>query len=257
MGHYKNLNADFECSGNFGCAVCLLIVSRLGIFNERVIMKKIFNTVIASLLAFVLIIPVNAEGEENEDFSQVEERILEINEIGLQSSNIIAERIDYKEDYAVAQSVEKRNIAGNVDQYTINLSTYAYDPIGSTFQQGLYNAQFIVFVENRYASNLTFRKPVYYTQKITWFDSGLGNPATMTSNATFYGTWGPVGDPQDTGYVEPSALTTSGTSLGTRYTGANKYFVVSLTNSCTFKISTVWNVKQSGQKILNSNFWLW
>jgi hypothetical protein len=173
------------------------------------------------------------------------------------NSNIVKQDIQYHENYLTVQSTAFEEVTEFADAYITNLSYVAYDPIGGTFIGSLYNAQFIVYVNNAYSSGLTFRKPVYYSQQINSFDAGLGNPALLTSNSHFVGVWGDVGNPMNYYRIDPSSLSTYGTGIGTRSTGISSYFVVSLSNSCFFDISVLWNVKGGSQIQLNNTFTLW
>lgn len=190
-------------------------------------------------------------------FSYSYDEIMEIALAETDEENVISESVVYEDDYAFIQTVESDSISETEEVITMNVTARAYDPIGQTFSQGLYNAQFIVYCQNSVNSGVTFRKPVYYTQQIVSFDSGLGNPASMTTTAKFVGVWGPVGDPQNYGAKTTSSLTTTSTNSGTRYTGFSEYFAVSMTNSCTFTISVLWNVKGGTQKTLSNTFTLY
>ncbi len=141
--------------------------------------------------------------------------------------------------------------------YRTNLTYSAYDPIGLTYSGPVFNIQFIVYVDNKYSGGLTFRKPVYYTHKITYYDSGAGYVSTLKSTGHFTGVWGPVGDPLAYGKKNIATLTTSGTSLGTKYTGITEYFLISMTNTCYFDINAVWKVKGGGTINVSDSVTVW
>lgn len=214
-------------------------------------MKNILLKLMSAVLALsVFSTPVFAEETNRNNYGQ----IYSLNHKYMESSEIISDKVIYDDDYAYVQSLGYNE---DDDTYSLNITTYAYDPIGNTFNQGLFQVQFIVYCQNVVNSSLTFRKPVYYTQQITWFDHGLGNPSTLKSTAKFVGVWGSVGDPKSYGQRTCSQLTTSSTSLGTRYTGISEYYPTSMVNSCTMNISVVWNVKQAGQQVFNNEFRVW
>lgn len=200
---------------------------------------------------------ITLHADEKQITDTAKPEILKENRKNLDKNGIIYEDINFTDDYLIAKTIEKKEIDFDTTKYITNLSTYSYDPIGSTFSGSLYTVQIIVYVDNKYNTGVTFRKPVYYTQRITSFDNGLGNPATLTTSSKFVGVWGPVGDPQNYGAKQPSSLKTTGTNIGTRYTNISDYFAVSMTNSCSFTVSVLWNVKQGGQITLNDEFNLW
>lgn len=165
--------------------------------------------------------------------------------------------VKLSEGILTLQTVKETELSSSVSQYTLNYTVSAYDPVGATYYGSLYNAQFIVYVNHAYVGGVTFRKPVYYTQQITWFDSGLGNPSSMTSSARFVGTWGAAGSLGTYGLRTASPLTTYGTASGTRYTGITEYYSLNLVNSCYFNISVLRNVKGGSQITLSDSFCLW
>lgn len=188
-------------------------------------MKNILLKLMNAILALsVFSTPVFAE-KTDKQLTQ----LYMLNHNAMEDSKILGDKIIYDDDYAYVQSLGYNS---DEDTYSLNVTTYAYDPVGNTFNQGLFQVQFIVYCQNVVNSSLTFRKPVYYTQQITWFDHGLGNPATLKSNAKFVGIWGSVGDPKSYGQRTCSQLTTSSTSLGTRYTGISEYYPTSMDQRC-------------------------
>lgn len=209
------------------------------------------------LLIFSTTMEINGkELNEMEIHGNVSDSVLielyEMNEMSEEKDNIIYENYKLEDDYLIVQSTAEYE-----DYYSINLTAVNYDCISGTYSGGIYKIQIAVYVKNAVDTSVTFRNPVYYTQQVTYFDSGLGTPGTLTTTAKFTGCWGPIGDPRNYGQRTCASLQTTFTNIGTRYTGITEYFPVSFTNAAIFSTVLNWNVKGGTTKQYSFDFYLW